>query len=191
MKNTKHNLIRNGFQLFLEKGYNATGIQEITDNTDVSKGSFYNHFKHKELFAQSVLEDFASTLEKEYEEILIKAPGSPLQKIRNFYEQKIDTVIHVNAYKNGCVVSNLCQEVADKSEVIAESVDQAFTVMTKAIAQCLDRAKSSNELAAEKNTTLMAEAIVNSWNGALMRVKSSRNQDAFNAFLFTLDLLLN
>ena len=37
-----------GHVLFAQHGYNATGIQQITDQAKVPKGSFYNHFATKE-----------------------------------------------------------------------------------------------------------------------------------------------
>ena len=35
-------LIAAGLDLFLNQGYNATGIQQLTDHARVPKGSFYN-----------------------------------------------------------------------------------------------------------------------------------------------------
>ena len=40
-----------GHELFTRCGYHATGIQQITDQAGVPKGSFYNHFDSKEAFA--------------------------------------------------------------------------------------------------------------------------------------------
>ena len=41
-------------QLFLQKGYQNTTLQDIIDATKLSKGAVYHHFKSKEEIAQKV-----------------------------------------------------------------------------------------------------------------------------------------
>ena len=40
-------LLDNAFKLFTQKGVKDTSIQEIVDNADVAKGTFYIYFKDK------------------------------------------------------------------------------------------------------------------------------------------------
>lgn len=183
MNTTKEKLLQKGTELFLLQGYNATGIGEITDAINVSKGSFYNHFKKKEKFVVQILEDFGKQLSQEHVLALSNEKLSPINRILLFYEQKTTQVIHKENYLKGCLISNMCQEIADKSNVIAASVDKAYLGMHKALQNCLEEAKKVNELDSSLDTNLMAEFILNSWNGAIMRVKASRNPMALNAFL--------
>jgi len=46
--NVKEQLIVAGLNALLEKGFNGVGVQEITEQAGVPKGSFYNHFESKE-----------------------------------------------------------------------------------------------------------------------------------------------
>ncbi len=47
-KNEKENrLLDTAFKLFTEKGIKGTSIQEIVDNANVAKGTFYLYFKDK------------------------------------------------------------------------------------------------------------------------------------------------
>ena len=41
------NLLTSAFELFTEKGFKETSIQEIVDNAGVAKGTFYLYFKDK------------------------------------------------------------------------------------------------------------------------------------------------
>ena len=46
--NEKQNrLLDNAFKLFTKKGFKDTSVQEIVDNADVAKGTFYIYFKDK------------------------------------------------------------------------------------------------------------------------------------------------
>ena len=42
-------------QLFVEKGYEQTSIQDILDALDLSKGGLYHHFKSKEEILEAVM----------------------------------------------------------------------------------------------------------------------------------------
>ena len=46
-KNKKTRLLDTAFKLFTEKGLKDTSIQDIVDNADVGKGTFYLYFKDK------------------------------------------------------------------------------------------------------------------------------------------------
>ncbi len=46
-KEKENKLLEHAFKLFTNKGVNDTSIQEITDNAQVAKGTFYLYFKDK------------------------------------------------------------------------------------------------------------------------------------------------
>jgi AcrR family transcriptional regulator len=47
MNDRKQHVINKAQQLFIEKGYQATSIQDIIDFSGISKGTFYNYFSSK------------------------------------------------------------------------------------------------------------------------------------------------
>ncbi len=186
---TRQALLEKGLDILHIKGYHGAGIQDITDAVGVSKGSFYNHFKRKERFAAEVIDQFGRQLTQEHHSALSNTKLKPLRRIRKLYECKIKDVIHNQRFLKGCLLSNMCQEVADSSDLIARSVERGFDGMRGALTDCLDEAKRDRTLPANTDTELMAEGIVNSWNGALMRVKASRNAKALRAFMTTVKAL--
>jgi TetR/AcrR family transcriptional repressor of nem operon len=179
---TRDKLLQNGFHLIRKNGYNATGIKEITDSINVSKGSFYNHFNKKEKYIVELLDNYGRQLVSEHQIALSNKNIKPLQRIENFYNEKIENVIHKERFLKGCLMSNMCQEEADKSDLIAQSIDITFDGIQQALINCLDEAKKIGSISAITNTEQLAEFILNSWNGTLMRVKASRNSKAFDAF---------
>ncbi|MDT0553222.1 TetR/AcrR family transcriptional regulator [Urechidicola vernalis] len=60
---SKDNIIRVAFSLFLKKGFKEVTITNIMEVTKLSKGAIYHHFKSKE-------EIYAATLETYYFELL-------------------------------------------------------------------------------------------------------------------------
>lgn len=47
MNNRRQNVIDTAHKLFIDKGYQATSIQDILDGSGISKGTFYNYFPSK------------------------------------------------------------------------------------------------------------------------------------------------
>ena len=55
---TRSRLLERGADLICSRGFNAIGLQEITDAAGVPKGSFYNYFDSKEAFAVEILSEY-------------------------------------------------------------------------------------------------------------------------------------
>jgi AcrR family transcriptional regulator len=49
--------------LFAQKGYDATGVADICEAADVSKGAFYHHFPAKQAVFQALLEGWLAQLD--------------------------------------------------------------------------------------------------------------------------------
>jgi AcrR family transcriptional regulator len=62
---TRQLLIQTTLQLVLEKGYDAITIQEITDQADLGRGTFYIHFKDKEEVVWTAIQEMILEMEKE------------------------------------------------------------------------------------------------------------------------------
>lgn len=62
---TRKNLIETTLRLILEKGYDAVTIQDITDQADVGRGTFYIYFKDKRDILWAGVNDTMLELEQE------------------------------------------------------------------------------------------------------------------------------
>src|ERR1700685_2792635 len=55
---TKEKIIQAALKALLEKGFNGVGVQEITEQAGVPKGSFYNHFESKDALGVEIVERY-------------------------------------------------------------------------------------------------------------------------------------
>ncbi|MBQ9252086.1 MAG: TetR/AcrR family transcriptional regulator [Clostridia bacterium] len=55
----KKQILETSERLFGERGYEATGVQDILDALKLSKGSFYHHYESKEQVLQTICENRA------------------------------------------------------------------------------------------------------------------------------------
>ena len=71
MKDRKKHVIETAHQLFIDKGYQATSVQDILDSSGISKGTFYNYFTSKSELLKAIFKNLQFEIEKEKNEILI------------------------------------------------------------------------------------------------------------------------
>ena len=88
-KDKENRLLDTAFKLFTEKGITDTSIQEIVDNANVAKGTFYIYFKDKYEIRDILISRTATKLFNEAVELLNKS------YIENFADQVIFVINYV------------------------------------------------------------------------------------------------
>ncbi|WP_019240213.1 MULTISPECIES: TetR/AcrR family transcriptional regulator [Bacillus] len=71
MNKRKEHVVEKAHELFIEKGYHATSIQEILNSSGISKGSFYNYFDSKGELFKAVFHSIEKELKEEQDALLI------------------------------------------------------------------------------------------------------------------------
>lgn len=79
MYNRKQNVIHSAHQLFTEKGFQATSIQDILDYSGISKGTFYNYFSSKNELLIAIYKTIHKNLEKDKNDLLIGQDPSDIE----------------------------------------------------------------------------------------------------------------
>jgi AcrR family transcriptional regulator len=78
---TRQGLLEAALALFREKGYEATTVEEITEQADVAKGTFFNYFSSKEVLLDELavwrVEQLRVALD-----VTEGAPASPVGRIK-------------------------------------------------------------------------------------------------------------
>lgn len=79
-------------QLFLEKGYEKTTIQDIVDHLDgLTKGAIYHHFKSKEEILDAALDRADAATFRRYDEIAKDQAMTGLQKLQAMFDASADS----------------------------------------------------------------------------------------------------
>jgi len=178
---SKTRIIAEGARIIHEKGFNNTGIHEVLQAAGVPKGSFYFYFSSKEEFGLSIL-DHHNSLVREWLAQQLDAPGiSPLASLRAFFEglcRKYETT----GCCGGCPIGNLAQEMADLNDAFRAKAEEAFTEMRNAFAGCLETARQCGEIDPKTDPLEMADFMLNSWEGALLRMKARKDVKPLETF---------
>jgi AcrR family transcriptional regulator len=79
MINRKQNVVHTAHKLFIEKGFQATSIQDILDESGISKGTFYNYFSSKNELLIAIFQTTYQELETKRNELLIGEDRSDIE----------------------------------------------------------------------------------------------------------------
>lgn len=186
----REQILHAGAVVMLRRGYNGTGVQEIVAAAGVPKGSFYNYFESKEQFAVEVLDAVYQPRLQRMAAALAPSDVSPLGRLRAFYRQALEVLQHQEESAYQCFIGSCSHELSDFSELIGARIDQIFNQECELVTDCLQQAVQQGELSAEMPPEYLAEAICNSWHGAMMRLKSNRTLKPVDGFLLALDLII-
>ncbi|MCM3121546.1 TetR/AcrR family transcriptional regulator [Mesobacillus sp. AQ2] len=78
MNDRKRNVIEKAHELFIEKGFHSTSIQDILDYSGISKGTFYNYFLSKNELLMEIFRAAFRKMEMARDALLLgQDPGDP------------------------------------------------------------------------------------------------------------------
>jgi len=177
----KNEIIRTSINLMYLKGYNGTSVKEITDAAGIPKGSFYNYFKDKEQYAIDAINYYEQYLTLKASEVLTNKELKPLDRIKEFFKLSIKNLREKNL-KYGCFVGNLTQEMGDVSQLISNAASKVDETKARLIKENLLEAYQNKELKKEIDLEILANFILNSWQGALVRMKMNSNKRPLDDF---------
>lgn len=178
----KNQILDAGLECFYCKGYNGTGVKDIVDAAGVPKGSFYNYFESKEAFAIEALDRLYSQRVDELRRALFEGDGPIGQRILGLFEKVVCEAMEQEFY-GGCLVGNLCQEMAGTCEAIRGKVSELMDQHIGVFAEAIAKGQEDGSINADLDARSMAEFMFAAWEGTLIKIKADRSRHAFDVFL--------
>jgi AcrR family transcriptional regulator len=138
-KNPRQRILDTAVRLFFQQGYLATGINQIIDEADVCKASFYSNFPSKE------------DLCLEYIETSHKAWMGLLENKINTYQKPYDRVMAIFAFLEdwmgscayrGCGLMNISSETPELKGRIRGMIQARNAVLKKAVYNLVEDLKT-------------------------------------------------
>jgi TetR/AcrR family transcriptional repressor of nem operon len=163
---------------FHARGFNGTGVKDITDAAGVPKGSFYNHFDSKETLATITLQRYG---EGRRLADLADTSVEPLTRLRSHFEFLREETEQYG-FARGCLFGNFGAEVADHSDAIRGGVRHSFHLWAQAIAATLAQARDAGAVRPDLDPDRTAQFLLGAWEGALIKARVDRGPDAFDSF---------
>jgi TetR/AcrR family transcriptional repressor of nem operon len=171
---TKEKLIQSGMQAIHASGYGGTSIQSIVEMADVPKGSFYNFFPSKEVFAAEVIEAYSNRGQERLRSFLLNQDVTPRARLEAYFDDRIEA-FRAAQYVRGCLMGNFSAEAADQSALIREGLTKHFGAWCDLLEACIAEAQKQGEISDQFPASLLAKFLLNSWEGALLRMRAEKS----------------
>lgn len=183
----KDETLSKAMEVFWEKGYKATSIQDLVDHMGIKRGSIYNTFGDKHSLFIAAVEHYADEITSKMIRVL-EEDGSPIENIRLFFETIVNTP--VDRKTRGCLISNTVVELAPHDEKVAATVRKILEKIQTTFLNCLNRAVKLGELPEGTDTKVLSHFLATSTHGLIVTGKSALNpkefKDVVNVILSTL-----
>jgi TetR/AcrR family transcriptional repressor of nem operon len=178
----KEDIVQVGLDLVLSRGFNATGVEAILKQANVPKGSFYNFFSSKEEFGLAIIDKFVAERVAVLSPIFSDESLPPLERVKKSFETLI-AIFEGNDCFKGCLIGNLGQEMSDQFENVRQRLEESLQMWIKWLTTLLLQAQKKNTIPANLDVEILAENLISSFQGALLRSKVKKSPEPLRNFI--------
>jgi len=175
-------------EIFWERGYQATTLQQLVDRMGISRASLYDTFGNKHALFCEAMDCYTTWLKEEFLAPL-RNSGPANEVLRGFFQGLVQAFCSGNFYS--CLVIKSAVTVCPEDTETADRVLRFNDYLTDAFHQLLLRAREAGDFS-ESRSILATSRFLNSslqglWVTASIRKDRQVLQDAINGVLSVLD----
>jgi TetR/AcrR family transcriptional repressor of nem operon len=167
-----------GMNLFIERGFHACSVQDITDSAGVPKGSFYNHFKSKEALAAEIVTEYGKG---NTDRSILTNPAAPaLTRLKKHFAALNEYFSRCN---DGCLVGKFMAEVSDDTPQIRERLLKVLSVWGEQISSAVAEGQEEGTIRSDLKAGDLAAFLIDSYEGAILRTRVEKSPRALKSFV--------
>ena len=172
---TREKLLAEGMSLLSEHGYHGTGLKIIIDTVNVSKGSFYNYFKSKEVFVAEIIKQYNLEISDWIDTYLNETNDDPVTIIRNVHNLRIIEL--EKEEMRGCLVGNLAAEIGTTSELCRAEMQQVAKAWNSRLETLITDAQQQGLFRTDLEASALTDIFWSAWQGGMLKMKIDGNTD--------------
>lgn len=180
-RDTRERLLRCGIELLTGKGFASIGIDAVLKAEGIPKGSFYHYFASKEAFVEQVISGYGDYFAAKLDRWLLNQQRTPLERLHDFVADGRQGLLRF-AFKRGCLVGNLGQEVAPSHPQLRDQLEGVFIDWQQRVARCLQEAQEAGQISHDIDCQAWSEFFWIGWEGAILRAKLSQSLAPIDLF---------
>jgi TetR/AcrR family transcriptional regulator, transcriptional repressor for nem operon len=174
-------ILEAGMNVMFRLGYQGASVRDICSAAGVPQGSFTNHFRSKEAFAGEVLDRYFARAKAVVKEALDDKSLTPRQRLKRYLDL-ISGILKDARWNRGCLIGDFSLETTFQSKLLRERLEAIFQEWHAPFALCIAEAQTVGEIDSTFDPTDLAEFLLASWEGAILRMKVERGPAALDRF---------
>lgn len=190
-KYDKTDIIQKGIELFRDRGYGNTGIQDILKACGIPKGSFYNFFDSKEAFALESISFYSQGSLKYLNSLDEDSSLSSQEKIKRFFIINNDRLRQENCKLN-CLLLSMTTEISSDDSPFAKSISGNIDAMKSYITKWIIEGQTNGSVKTDFTPLVITDLLYDGFHGAITRMKYQQNKNALDHFeSYTMAMFFN
>ena len=177
----REDILNAGLQLMFRSGYQGATVRDICAAAGAPHGSFTNHFRSKEAFAQEVLDRFFAKTKGFVREAMDDTSLTPRQRLKRYLDI-ISGQLRSEEWNRGCLIGDFSLQASSESELLRHRLEAIFQEWRVPFAACIAEAQKAGEIDATFDPTDLAEFLLASWEGAILRMRVERGPAPLDRF---------
>jgi TetR/AcrR family transcriptional regulator, transcriptional repressor for nem operon len=168
---TRERIVSAAARLFLERSYQAVGVDEICAAADARKGSFYYYFSSKGDLAKAVIDLHAVTYAVRLADFVDDDPVRRLRAIPDMigaiqadFESQFGRAV-------GCPFGNLAAELSTTDDALRAHIAQCFGAMEEGLALICRQAAARGALREGVDPDQLAHHLLAQYQGVTLLAK--------------------
>ncbi len=180
-RSLRDQILRAGLPVLFRSGYHAASVRDICAAAGAPQGSFTNHFRSKEAFAVEVLNRYFDYLKELVAAALTDETRTPRERLKRYLDVITDK-LERDRWMIGCLIGDFSLQVSSHSRLLRKRLDSIFREWRTLFASCIAAAQAAGEVDSRFDATELAEFLLASWEGAILRMKVERSPAALERF---------
>lgn len=168
-------------QIFWEKGYEKTSMQDLVDHMGIHRRSIYDTFGDKHELFLKTLDCYEYRLNH-----IIKQKLTQDMTIKEKLEMLFLIVVSTDdEYPKGCLIVNTATELSLLDKQIEHKIQELFEKSETYLYMLLVEAKNKGEISKSENLRELASYLHNAWVGIRVLVKTTDDQMKLHSIVKT------
>jgi|ERR1051326_825732 TetR/AcrR family transcriptional repressor of nem operon len=177
----REKILQAGLPLMFQAGYHGTSVRDICAAARAPQGSFTNHFRSKEEFTLEVLNRYFDYLKKLITEALSNPRLAPRERLKRYLDIVTDK-LQRDRWMIGCLIGDFSLQASSHSSRLRKRLDAIFKEWRALFASCIAEAQAAGQIDSKFKAIELAEFLLASWEGAILRMKVERSSASLERF---------
>jgi TetR/AcrR family transcriptional regulator, transcriptional repressor for nem operon len=180
-RSLREDILNAGLKVMFRSGYIGASVRDICAAAGAPQGSFTNHFRSKEAFTQEVLDRYFADLKAVVSKTLNDKSVTPRHRLKRYLDI-ITGRLEGAKWNRGCLIGDLSLEASLQSKHLRKRLEEIFREWRAPFADCIAEAQAAAEIDSKFEPIELAEFLLASWEGAVLRMKVEGGPAALERF---------
>jgi TetR/AcrR family transcriptional repressor of nem operon len=168
---TRERIVSTAARLFLERSYQAVGVDELCKAADVRKGSFYHYFPSKSELGKAVIDLHAKVFDTQLSGSDATAPTQRLHAIPDAIGA-IQTALEAQFGRAvGCPFGNFAAELSTTDDDLRRHLADTLATIERRLAAVCHDAAAAGALRPGTDPDRLAHALLAQYQGIILLAK--------------------